>query len=210
MDPTPRRGGRVASAARAYFEVIVDGVNSVAIGTAAVETVSLRCKICRGRGGTKGSLRKSGHFVAARAEEHILLHCQPERSQRHALERARKEVSEQKDGASGGEDNRSVGCVTATIAGAPSRSKRPRDGSIVQYTDAWDDVRPRNSRAKLEKFLVGCGIAINVVQNPYFKEFCRPLNEIVRYGCFMKCLKDNQRVIHAYTVRADVIRLLSV
>jgi hypothetical protein len=111
-------------------------------------------------------LRKSGHIVASRTEEHILLHYQPERSQRHVLERARKEVSEQKEGASGGEDNRSVGRVTATIAGAPSRSKRPRDGSIVQHTDAWADVRARNSRAKLSKFLAGCGIAIKFVQNP--------------------------------------------
>jgi hypothetical protein len=45
----------------------------------------------------------------------------------------------------------------------------------VQYTDAWD-VRDRNSRAKLAKFLAGCGIAINIVQNPYFKELCRSLN----------------------------------
>jgi hypothetical protein len=148
----------------------------VAIGTAAVETVSLRCKICRGRHGTKGSLRKSRHFVAFRAQEHILLHYQPERSQRHVLVRARKEMPEQRDSASGGEDNRSVGLVTVTISGATSRSKRPRDGSIVQYTDAWDDVRARNSRAKLEKFLAGCAIALNIVQKPYSKEFCRLLN----------------------------------
>jgi hypothetical protein len=109
-------------------------------------------------------------------EEHILLHCQPERSQRHVLERARKEVSEQKDRSSGGEDNRSVGRVTATLAGATSRSTRPRDGSIAQYTDAWDDVRARNSRAKLVKFLEDCGIAINIIRNPYFKEFCQSLN----------------------------------
>jgi len=88
--PTPRRGGRAASAARAYFEVIHDEVSSVAIGSAAVETFSLRCKTCRGRGGTKGSLRKSGHFVASRAEEHILIHCQPEGSQSDQLERAQK------------------------------------------------------------------------------------------------------------------------
>jgi hypothetical protein len=74
MDPTPRRGGRAASAIRASFEVIVDGANRVAIRTATVETVSLRCKICRGRGGMKGSLRKSGHFMASRAQEHLLRH----------------------------------------------------------------------------------------------------------------------------------------
>jgi hypothetical protein len=128
----------------------VDAVNSVAIGTETVEAVLFRCEICSGRGGTKGSLRKSGHFVASHAVEYILLHCQPERSMEEAmLERARKEVSGQKDGASGGEDNRSVGRVTATIARATSRSKRTRDESIVQYTDARDDVRARKSLSKL-------------------------------------------------------------
>jgi hypothetical protein len=46
----------------------------------------------------------------------------------------------------------------------------------VLYTDAWDDVCARNSRAKLATFLADCGIAINIVQNQYFKEFCRSLN----------------------------------
>jgi hypothetical protein len=46
----------------------------------------------------------------------------------------------------------------------------------VQHADAWDDVRARNSRATLEHFLAGCGIAINIAQNPYFKDFCKSLN----------------------------------
>jgi hypothetical protein len=117
MDPQPRRGGRAASAARACFEVIHDEVNSVTIGSATAETVSLRCKLCRGGGGTKGSLRKSGHFVAFLAEEHVLRHCQPEISQGHELETARNEVSVQKVSARCGKDNRPVGRFMATIAG---------------------------------------------------------------------------------------------
>jgi hypothetical protein len=93
-DPTPSRGGRAASAARACFEFVHDEVNSAAVGSATVETGSLRCKICRGRGGTEGSLRESGQFVAARPDEHMMLHCLPERSRSRLLEQAETNMSD--------------------------------------------------------------------------------------------------------------------
>jgi hypothetical protein len=115
-----------------------------------------------GRGGTKGSLRKSGHFVAFRAEENVLGHCQPDSSQGHELETARKEVSVQKGSA------RAVKTIAQSddswrpSPGYTSTSTKTIDGSIVQYTDAWDDVRARNARARFAAFLVVCGTAINV------------------------------------------------
>jgi hypothetical protein len=80
--------------------------------------------------------------------------------------------------------------VLIATAGTPARSIRPglgngaydshsKIGPQVTFGVAhlpFHNARARNARTKLAAYLAGCGIAINVAQSPYFREFCQSLN----------------------------------